>query len=53
MAKTWMMCVPTSNRIAEGIMKVVPVLSKIIEAKSGLVPDELYRTGRRCGASAK
>jgi len=25
-AKTWMMCAPTSDRIAEDIMKIVPVL---------------------------
>jgi len=29
-------------------MEVVRVLDKIIEAKGGVVPDELYRTGRRC-----
>ena len=46
MAKTCMMLAPTSGRIAEGIMKIVPVPGKIIEAKGGLVPDEFYRTGR-------
>jgi hypothetical protein len=47
MAETWMKCAPTSDRIAEDIMKIVPVLDKIIEAKGGVVPDEFYRTGRR------
>ena len=47
MAKTWMMRAPTSGHIAEDIMKIVPVLDKIIEAKCGVVPDEFYRKGRR------
>ena len=42
-----MKCAPTSDRIAEGIIKIVPMLDKIIEAKGGVVPDEYYRTGRR------
>ena len=36
MAETWMKCAPTSDRIAEDIMKIVPVLDKIIEAKGGV-----------------
>ena len=47
MAETWMKCAPTSGRFVEDIMKIVPVLDKIIEAKGGVVPDEFYRTGRR------
>ena len=47
MTSTWMKCAPTSDRIAEDIMKIVPELDKIIEAKGGVVPDEFYRTGRR------
>jgi len=47
MAKTWMMCAPTSDRIAEVIMKAVPLLGKIIEAKGGVRSDEFYNTGRR------
>jgi len=39
MAKTWMMCAPTSDRIAEDIMKIVPLVGKIIGTKGGLVPD--------------
>ena len=35
------------TRIAEYIIKIVPVLDKTIKAKGGVVPDELYRTGRR------
>jgi hypothetical protein len=48
MAETWMKCAPTSGRFVEDIMKIVPVLDEIIEAKGGGVPDEFYRTGRRC-----
>jgi len=51
MAKTWMMCAPTSDCIAEGIMKVVPVLDKIIEAKGGVVPDEFNAWAGGGGAS--
>ena len=47
MAKTCMKCAPTSDRIAEEIMKTEQVLGKIIEAKGGVVPGEFYRTGRR------
>ena len=46
-AETWMKCAPTSDHIVEDIVRIVPVLDKIIEAKGGVVPDECYRTGRR------
>ena len=46
MSETWMKCAPTSDRIVK-ILRIVPVLDKIIEAKGGLVPDEFYCTGRR------
>ena len=48
MFETWMKCAPTSDRIMEDILKIVPVLDRIIEAKGAVVPDEFYRTGRRC-----
>ena len=35
------------TRIAEKIMKAVPVLGRTIKAKGGVVTDEFYRTGRR------
>ena len=45
--QTWMKCVPTSGRIVEDIVKILPVPGKITEAKGGVVPGEFYRTGRR------
>ena len=42
-----MKCAPTSDRTVEDIVKILPVLGKIIDAKGGVVPDEYYRTGRR------
>ena len=47
MTSTWMKCAPTSDRIAEDIIKIVPMLDKIIEAKGTIVLDENFRTGRR------
>ena len=31
----------------KGILKILPMLGKITEARGGVVPDEFYRTGRR------
>ena len=47
MDETWMKYSPTSGRIVEGIVKILPVLGSITEAKGGVVTDEFYRTGRR------
>ena len=46
-AEIWVKCAPTSGRFVEEIVKILPVRDKITEAKGGVVPDELYRTGRR------
>ena len=32
----------------KGVLKVEKVLRVIIEAEGAVMPDELYRTGRRC-----
>jgi len=39
-----MKCAPTSDRIQEGIIKIVPVLDKIFKAKGGVVSN-----GHGCG----
>lgn len=45
MAETWMKCAPTSGRFVEDILKVLPVLDKVTEARGAVVPGEFYRTG--------
>jgi|AntAceMinimDraft_5_1070358.scaffolds.fasta_scaffold25040_2 hypothetical protein len=48
MNKVWQLCAPAGARMLENVLKIEEVLRVIIETEGAVVPDEFYRTGRRC-----
>jgi hypothetical protein len=48
MDEVWQHCALTGARMSEGVLKIEEVLRVIIEAEGSVVPEEFYRTGRRC-----
>ena len=48
MGEVWQHCAKTGARMLKGVLKIEEVLRVIIEAEGAVVPDEFYRTGRRC-----